>query len=110
MSELTCGGEPAFSRYDAARFPSRNSATYWYALIRYRRLRVVLLQLSIERSLADSQEPGGPEFVATRFAEGTQNRAPFQFFERQKFVFVWQRRRHVVLEIRRQVADMQDGP
>jgi len=48
-------------------------------------LEVVLLELAIERSLADSQQPRRQEFVSVELSDGVENRLPLQLRDGDDF-------------------------
>src|SRR5712691_262236 len=57
-----------------------------FALLLLRRLHVILLQLAVERGLADPQHTRRGKLVSSGFAQRPQNRAPFQFLEGQYLI------------------------
>src|ERR1700688_131558 len=51
---------------------------------------VVLFQFPVQGGFAYSQHARGGQFIAGSFAQGLQNSAPFQFFQRQDFIMIRQ--------------------
>src|SRR5579863_1422808 len=73
------------------------------------RLPLVLLEFAVKRGLADSEQPCGGELVATSFAESAENGATLHFIERKKLVVLRRSFAHAMLEIGRQISDMEQG-
>src|SRR5258708_14734506 len=71
-------------------------------------LHIVLLQFAIESRLADPQHACGSKFVAARFAQRAQNRASFQLFERQQFLFLLRAFARRIVQARRQISHVND--
>src|SRR5712692_405746 len=80
------------------------------ALLLLRGLHVILLQLAVERGLADPQHTRRGKLVSSGFAQRPQNRAPFQFLEGQYLILFRRAFRRWILQVRGQICHMKDGP
>src|SRR5437899_9483840 len=50
--------------------------------------QMILLQLAIQRRLANPQNAGGRQLVSASLAKGPQNRPAFEFSQRHQFILV----------------------
>src|ERR1700690_3646871 len=72
------------------------------------RLRIVLLQFAVQGGFSDSEKPRRRELIAARFLERAHNGAAFEFIQGQEFVILRQPLSTSILQIRWQIAGMQD--
>src|ERR1700674_1975138 len=70
--------------------------------------KMVLLQLPVERSLADPQNAASRELVARHFAQRPQNGAALEFLKGQEFVPLREALRLRVLQIARQIRHLNE--
>src|SRR5260370_16573864 len=80
------------------------------ALLLLRGLHVILLQLAVERGLADPQHTRRGKLVSSGFAQRPQNRAPFQFLEGQYLILFRRAFRRWILQVLGQISHMKYSP
>src|SRR2546427_2825353 len=73
-------------------------------------LQVILLELAVERSLSNAEHSRCGELVTACLAQGPEDGAALQFFERQDLVPLGRAFAGRVLQIRGQVPHVQNGP
>ena len=70
------------------------------------RNHIVMFELAIQRGLADTKNLGRGHFIVIGFAQGAENGAALQFFERKDFVFCGQLIHGGVVQAGRQLSDV----